>query len=131
MIKLRALPLLSLAALLLAEPRPVATERKNATVADLRKKGAKDVEAADTTQIAGGVAAAGGVVVAAGDALDKAEQYSGLARRAMDVIEPIQGFIQDNFWLLLLGVGAVVIWQSGVLKRIRLEKHQTGKDVSE
>lgn len=120
-----------LAALLIAKPRPIAPERKNATVADLRQEGAEDVKAADTQQIAGGVAAAGGVVVGVGKALDQAEEYSGLLRRAADIIAPVQGFIQDNFWLLLIGVGAVVVWQSGVLKNIRLRKHQTGQDVSE
>lgn len=120
-----------LAALLIAEPRPVASERKNATVADLRQEGAEDVKAADTQQIAGGVAAAGGAVVGVGKVLDQAEEYSGLLKRAADIIAPVQGFIQDNFWLLLIGVGAVVIWQSGVLKNIRLRKHQTGQDVSE
>lgn len=120
-----------LAALMTAEKRRVAPERANATVADLREKGAKDVEAADTTQIAGGVAAVGGAVGAAGSVLDKAEEYSGLAQRAMSIIEPIQGFLQDNFWLLLIGVGGVVAYQAYRLKQIRLEKHQTGKDVSE
>lgn len=120
-----------LAALLIAKPRPIAPERKNATVADLRQEGAEDVKAADTQQIAGGVAAAGGVVVGVGKALDQAEEYSGLLQRAADIIAPVQGFIQDNFWLLLIGVGSVVVWQSGVLKNIRLRKHQTGQDVSE
>jgi len=49
----------------------------------------------------------------------------------MSIIEPIQGFLQDNFWLLLIGVGGVVAYQAYRLKQIRLEKHQTGKDVSE
>ena len=120
-----------LAALMTAEKRKVAPERKNATVADLREKGAEDVEAADTTQVAGGVAAAGGVVGAAGTVLDQAEEYSGLAQRAMAIIEPVQNFIQDNFWILLVGIGGVVVYQAYRLKKIRLEKHQTGKDVSE
>src|SRR5690606_12273821 len=60
-----------LAALLIAKPRPIAPERKNATVADLRQEGAEDVKAADTQQIAGGVAAAGGAVVGVGKVLDQ------------------------------------------------------------
>ena len=119
-----------LAALLLAEPRPVATNRKNATVADLRKEGAEDVQAADTTQVAGGVAAAGGVVGGIGAVADQFENYGGIVERVANAIAPVQSFIQDNFWLLLIGVGVVVVWQSGVLKNIRLRKHQTGNDVS-
>lgn len=119
-----------LAALLVAKPRPVSAERKNATVSDLREEGAEDVKAADTTQIAGGVAAAGGGIAAAGKAVSSFEGYGGLVKRVADAIEPIQGFIQDNFWILLIGAGGVVIWQSGVLKNIRLRKHQTGDDVS-
>lgn len=120
-----------LAALMLAEHRPVSPERANATVADLREKGAEDVKAADLTQVAGGVAAAGGTVGVITEVLDGAEQYSGLVRRAVDLIDPIKDIITDNFWILLIGFGGVVIWQTGVLKNIRLRKHQTGMDVSE
>lgn len=120
-----------LAALLTAGPRPIGEERANATVADLRREGAADVQAADVTQVAGGVAVAGGAVSAAGELLDQAEGYSGLARRAVEIIEPIKDFVQDNFWLLLIGIGVVVVWKSGALKNIRLQKHRTGQDVSE
>lgn len=119
-----------LAALMVAAPRAVADERKNATVADLREEGAVDVKAADTTQIAGGVAAAGGAVGALGTLADQFENYGGVVERVANAVAPVQTFVQDNFWLLLLGVGGVVVWQSGVLKNIRLRKHQTGNDVS-
>lgn len=120
-----------LAALLLAKPRPVSPERQQATVSDLRKEGAEDVAAADVQQVAGGVAAAGGAVVGVGKLLDQVEEYSGLLHRIAAIVNPIQEFLQDNIWLLLLGVGGIVVWQSGVLKNIRLRKHQTGMDVSE
>lgn len=119
-----------LASLMTAKKRPIAPKRENATVADLRKEGAEDVQAADVTQIAGGVASAGGVIVAADKVLGEAEQYSGLMGRALQIIEPIKDFVTDNMWLLLIGVGIFVIWKSGVLKNIRLQKHQTGNDVS-
>lgn len=121
-----------LAALLLAEPRPVATERKNATVADLREEGAEDVQAADVTQVAGGVATVGGVVTAADKTglLDYLSDLSSVTERIGTALAPFKEIVVDNFWLLLLGVGGVVVWQSGVLKKIRLRKHQTGNDVS-
>lgn len=120
-----------LAALMTAEPRPVSEARAMASLADLRAVGAEDVKAADMSQIAGGVAVASGGLGAASKLLDGAEEYSGLAQRALDVIDPFKNFIADNFWLFLGGVGIVVVWQTGLLKRIRLEKHQTGRDVSE
>ena len=74
---------------------------------------------------------AGGVVAEIGSALDQAESYGGIARRVVEVVEPIKGLVMDNLPLILVGIGLVVLWQTGVLKRIRLFKHQTGQDVSE
>jgi peptidoglycan hydrolase-like protein with peptidoglycan-binding domain len=119
-----------LAALMVAEHRKIDPARKNATMSDLRKDGAEDVAAADHTQTAGGVAVAGGALAAVGKVVDQFEGYGGLVKRVADVIDPIQGFITDNVWLLLAGVGGIVVWQTGVLKNIRLWKHQTGNDVS-
>ena len=48
----------------------------------------------------------------------------------MAVLEPIQGFIMDNLWLILLGIGGFVVYKSDILQKIRLTKHQTGEDVS-
>lgn len=119
-----------LAALITAKPREVAAARQNATVSDLRKEGAEDIKVADNTQIGGGVLAGTGAVVAVGEALDKAEEYSTLAERAVAILDPVKSFITDNIWLLLLGIGGLVIYQQWRLKSIRLEKHQTGQDVS-
>ena len=101
-------------------------------MADLRQEGAEDVKAADMTQIAGGVAAAGGAVTAAEKTglLDYLSDLSSITERVGAALAPFKEIVVDNFWLLMLGVGGVVVWQSGVLKRIRLDKHQTGKDVS-
>ena len=120
-----------LAALMTAEPRQVSETRAAATVSDLRREGAADVRAADVAQTAGGVAVAGGVVAEIGSALDQAESYGGIARRVVEVVEPIKGLVTENLPLILVGIGIVVLWQTGVLKRIRLFKHQTGQDVSE
>lgn len=120
-----------LGVLMMAKPREIAPERANATVADLREKGASDVKAADATQIAGGAIATGGAVTAVSKALDQAEQYNDLLKRGMDLINPLLDVVTNNLWLFLLIGGAVVIYQSGVLKNIRLDKHRTGQDVSE
>lgn len=119
-----------MAALMTASPRYIAPKRANATLSDLREEGAKDVAAADNTQIAAyataGLGAAGGV----GKIVEQFKEYGGFVQTIADTIAPIQTFIAQNFWLLAIGVGVVVIWQTGILKRIRLEKHQTGNDVS-
>jgi hypothetical protein len=54
-----------------------------------------------------------------------------MVQRVAEAVAPIQEFIASNFWLLAIAVGGVVIWQTGVLKRIRLVKHQNGEDVSQ
>jgi hypothetical protein len=120
-----------LAALMKAEPRKIAPERLNATVKDLREVGAKDIKAADNNEIAGVVAAGGGLLAGAGKLVDAGEQYSDLFKRVDDLIQPLQNILIDNIWLILLGVGGVVIWLSGVLKSIRLAKHRLGEDVSQ
>lgn len=122
-----------LAALLTAAPRKVAPERAEATVSDLREKGAEDVQAADKTEVAGYVATGTGAVVAAEKTgvLDYLSDFSGVAEQIGGALAPFKDVLVDNFWLIMIGVGGVVIWQTGVLKRIRLFKHQTGQDVSE
>lgn len=120
-----------LATLMVAEPRQEASCRKDATIKDLRAVGAEDVKQADQTQVAGYVLAGSGTVVGASKILDQVDQHSETLTRIADAIHPLVNFVQDNFWLLLIGGGAFFVWKSGILKRIRLEKHQTGRDVSE
>ena len=120
-----------LAALAVAGMRPVAEKRAEATVAELRKEeGGTEIRQTDQTKILGYATATGGVLTAATKATEAAEQYSDLANRAMAILAPIQSFIVDNLWIILLGVGGFVVYKSDILQRIRLEKHQTGKDVS-
>lgn len=120
-----------LSALALSKGRAIAPARANATVADLRKEeGAEDIRQSDQTKLLGYATAGGGILTAATKATEQAEQYSDLAGRAMAVLEPIQGFIMDNLWLILLGIGGFVVYKSDILQKIRLTKHQTGEDVS-
>lgn len=119
-----------LAALMTATKREIAPARANATVADLRAEGAQDVVAADKTQVVGAVATGVGGISVIGKLTGQFESYGGLLKTAADAIAPVQGFLTDNLWVILLAGGAFVVWQSGVLKNIRLVKHQTGNDVS-
>jgi peptidoglycan hydrolase-like protein with peptidoglycan-binding domain len=119
-----------MAALMIATPRYVNPARANATLADLRKDGAEDVKAADNTDLAAYGTVGVGALGAAGKAAEEFEGYGGIVKKIADTVQPVQQFVTDNFWLLALGVGGFIIWQTGVLKRIRLTKHQTGNDVS-
>lgn len=119
-----------LAALMTAAKREIAPARANATVADLRAEGAKDVAAADQTQVVGAVAGGLGGISIIGKLTEQFESYGGLIKTAADAIAPVQDFLASNLWVVLVAGGAFVVWKSGVLKNIRLTKHQTGNDVS-
>ena len=117
-------------ALLKASPRQVSVERGTATLDDLRAEGAKDVEKADKIDLTSKVLIGGGVIGAAQKAADAAEQYSQIAGKFSEALAPFVDVISDNFFLIAIGVGGYVIWNTGLLKRIRLEKHRTAQDVS-
>lgn len=119
-----------LAALMTAKPRVIAPERANATLSDLRKEGAADLAAADKTDITGYALTGVGALGGAAKATEALEGYGGIVKRIADTVEPIKGFVADNFWLLAIAAGVLVVWQTGILKRIRLDKHQKAEDVS-
>ena len=114
---------------------PIRRPRDAATVADLRKKGSRTVRTADVAQAGGGVVAAMGAVGAAveamtggvGAALEQGEQAVGLLGRVTGFIGPFAAFMENHWMFALLAVGALVIWQSGALKRFRVEDHRTGR----
>ena len=120
-----------LAALMTATPRSEAKSRKDATIKDLRAVGAEDVKQADQLDVGGYVIAGTGIVTGGGKLLEEVDKNSATLGRVSEALSPLISFVQDNFWILLIGGGAFIVWKSGILKRIRLEKHQTGKDVSE
>ncbi len=126
----RAIDTALLAALMTAAKREIAPARANATVADLRAEGAKDVAAADQTQVVGAVAGGLGGISIIGKLTEQFESYGGLIKTAADAIAPVQDFLASNLWVVLVAGGAFVVWKSGALKNIRLTKHQTGNDVS-
>jgi hypothetical protein len=119
-----------LSALMTAGKRDAAPARAMATLADLRADDAKDVKTADTVQITGGIAGVSGLLGVASPWLEQAEGASGVMQRIFDVVNPVKVMVQDNFWIVLAIVGVVIVWQTGILKRIRLEKHRDGRDVS-
>jgi hypothetical protein len=75
--------------------------------------------------VAVGLAGVGGV----GKALDTAEEYSSYAERAKQLVEPVTAIIQDNVWLILAGLGAIVIYQTLKQKRLAAEKYRAGETI--
>lgn len=118
-----------LAALMTAPKRAVSPERANATVEDLRDAGSNKVVAADRVGLAGGVLTAGGAVTGIGGGLEKIEGELGRFRGIFDTVEPIIEFVKSAAPILLLAVGAYVVWQQIVLKRKMVEDYREGKYV--
>ena len=119
-----------LSSLMTAEPRKIAPARANATVADLREEGAKDIVVADKTQMVGAGSVGLATVYGVGEAADSFEKYGGFVKKIADTFEPIKGFVVENLWLLLGVGGAYLAYLAYKQKKIRLEKHQSGEDLS-
>lgn len=117
-----------LSALMLAPPRAIAETRAEATVEDLREAGSRTIHDADTTETAGKVATGVGIVVGAGEIVDQLSEKVGVLNGLADQLQPLQAFVTDNIWLVLIGVGGFVVWKSGLIKKWRLFDHQEGKN---
>lgn len=113
-----------------ASPRVIAPARANTTVSDLRAEGVPEVRAADETQTVGGIVATAGAVGTVASAAEKFKEHAGVLQTVADALAPIKAFLQDNLWIALAVVGGYLVWRSGLLKRLRLAKHQSGEDLS-
>ena len=119
-----------LSALAVAGERPISKDRAEATVSDLRKEEVVEIKQTDQTKLVGQVTTGLGGLMGGKKLLEEFQSQSDTIRSIVETIQPIYSFVQDNIWLILGGVGAFVVWKSGVLQRIRLFKHQEGQDVS-
>lgn len=121
------------AALMNGANNPVAEARQEETVRDLRERGSRTVKEADVTQVGGGLIAVGGAVGTVAEVLDAADSVSeqgeravGLLDRLGGIIDPFAAFMQEYWFVALLAVGALVVWRSGIIKKIRLDDHRSG-----
>lgn len=116
-----------MAALMMAQPREIAPERQNATVADLRDGGSRIIKAADNAT--GGATVLGGAagVGVALQGLDVLGEHLTSAKGILDKIEPVkEALISAGPWVL--GAMAIFIaWQLYKAKQARLDDHRTGK----
>ena len=117
-----------LAALMVSGKREISPERRNATVEDLYEKGSRTIKEADASEKAGKATLGLGLIAGAGETVnqlsDQLDVMSGIAAK----IAPLQEFFLDNVWLILIAVGGVVVWKSGLIKKWRLFDHQEGKN---
>lgn len=119
-----------LAALALRPQRKIAPARANANLEVLRKEGDEAVKQVDQTDIVGKVLIGLGSAGALSKAIEQLETYSAAAQKIMDILGPLYQTMAQNWWVPVAGVGAFVVYKSGILNKIRLRKHQTGQDVS-
>ena len=56
----------------------------------------------------------------------RAIRVSPTSKPLLAALEPLAG----NLWLAALLIGGVVVWQAIQLKRLRVEKHREGSDLS-
>lgn len=116
--------------LALKPQRPISPVRKNATLSDLRHEGDIAVKEVDQTNTIGKITVglgAGGAVL---KGVEQLQQYSDAFTKLNDAISPIYDIVSANWYIIPIMVGIGVIWKSGILNKIRLQKHQTGTDVS-
>lgn len=116
--------------LALKPERPVSEARKNATLDDLRKDNDDAVKQVDQTDRFGKITVGVGGVLGIKKLIDELSGMTDSLKGIVDTLNPVQAFITNNLWLVAIGVGGFIVWKSGVLNKIRLEKHQTGRDVS-
>lgn len=124
-----------------AEPRPVPTERADATLDDLRESGSTTITSADTASTIGKIKVIGGSAIGIGaateqattiltgtqDAVDRVGQAKTLWGSIHDLLHPIIGHPVVILLALVLVVGGYfVIHYANKIKLSRLSDHQDG-----
>lgn len=117
-----------MAALMLAPKREISEERAETTAQELRKAGSRTIAAADKTTAVGGLVAVGGAVTAISEALGGIQGQIGgveeLNKTISGMIESLSGI---SPWVLA-ALGGYLIYQQFIVKRSRVDDHQSGKN---
>lgn len=116
-----------LAALMVAQGRPVSERRAETTVEDVRASGSRQIDAGDKQQVGGGLLAGSGIVAALGKALGLDE--GGTVTQAWDAISPVVGLIETYGFYMLIGIGGYIIYQAHLAKQARVEDEREAKHV--
>ena len=116
------------AALMTGQTREVSEERATTTAEGLRKAGSRTITAADKGTAVGGIVAVGGALGAATSVLEEIKGsiggLEGVTGSISGLVESIRGV---SPWLLV-GLGAYMVYQQFIVKRARVEDHQSGKN---
>lgn len=118
-----------LATLMTAQKRPVSEARAHTTVGDLRVAGSQKVAAADRVGLAGGALTATGALAGIGGSIEDLQGELGKFQNLFNTIEPLVEFVKSSAPILLLALGAYVVYQQVVLKRRMVEDYREGKYV--
>lgn len=116
-----------LSALMVAEKRPVGSERAATTADDERRAGSRQVATADRTQGAGGLLTVSGVLAALSqfNPVDAAGELSD----AWEVVGPAVETLEGVSPWLAIALGAYIIYQQVMNKRARVEDVREGRHV--
>lgn len=116
------------ATLATGSPRAVGESRRRVTAEDLRSEGSRTVKATDNAGAAGGIVAGGGALVGITDAISSADGNLGVLQGMADRVTPLIDTVKDFGPMILIGVGAFVLWQMYKAREARVDDHQTGKN---
>lgn len=117
-----------LAALMVAERRPVAPSRANATTADVRAAGSRQIAAGDNQQVGGVAIVGGGLLGSVAKALGIGEEDTSVTA-VWEAVEPVWELVQTNGAYMALAIGVFVIWQAHKAKSARVQDEREGKNV--
>lgn len=116
------------AALMLAPHREVSPERAGTTAQDLRKAGSRTIAAADKGTAVGGLVAVGGGLTAASEALDAIKGQVSSLKGIADTVDGLVGSLSEVSPILLLALGAYMVYQQFVVKKARVDDHRQDKN---
>lgn len=118
-----------LAALMRSEERPVAPERANTTVADVRDSGSRQIDAADKTQAGGLLVGAGGVLAMLGEAIGDPTELPGKFVALHQAIEPVIEIVEGMSPYAAVALAGFIFWQQLRSKQARVEDERAGRHV--
>ena len=118
------------AALARSQGRPGAVGgRTTETVEDLRERGSETIREADKVDVVGRTLVVGGGVAAVTEALKVVEEHSALIQTVTQTLGTLTSALGSNWYWFVGALGLYMVYESGVLRRIRLRDHREMKNV--
>lgn len=117
-----------LAALLKADPRDIAPERRNATTEDLREGGSKIIESTDKANGAAVVAGGTGAIGVGLQAVEGLGDKLDITKGVLDKLQPMQDALVAVGPWVLAALGVYIVMQMLKAQRARVDDHRTGKN---